>query len=294
MESKYAISVNNLSKHFGELVALDNVSMQLEPGLIYGLLGPNGAGKTTFIRLLTGATKATKGSLSLLGLDPQKDKPALRDNLGYMPQLPALYDDLSPRENIRFFGRAHSVKNLNDRVDEVIAFVSLSDRADDQTYKFSGGMKQRVSLACALVHKPDILLLDEPTTGIDPQLRETFWRHFRQLANDGVTLIISTHQMDEALYCDNLAILHRGELLARDTPKNILWDNQATVRVWQGDKMEEMTISNYPDNLPKQLTRFGLNQNITRIEIEEDTLETVILGMINDKQAELHKESADV
>jgi ABC-2 type transport system ATP-binding protein len=258
------------------------------------LLGPNGAGKTTFIRLLTGAIKPTSGNLSVLELSPQKDKRLLRSKIGYMPQSPALYDDLSPQENIHFFGRPHPIKNLDRRVDEVIEFVGLSERARDPIYKFSGGMKQRVSLACALVHQPDILLLDEPTTGIDPKLRETFWEHFRELAASGITLLVSTHQMDEALFCDRLAILHAGDLLADDSPRHLLWDSQATIKISRGRKVEEHKVSNYPVQLPKDLQRYGLDKSISRIEIEEDTLEAVVLRMISDREGKLSEEAGNV
>lgn len=293
MESSSAIYTHNLSKNFGPVQALKGVSLQVETGVIYGLLGPNGAGKTTFIRLLTGATKPGSGNLSVLGLSPQKDKRALRNKIGYMPQSLALYDDLSPRENIRFFGRAHSIENLNRRVDEVIEFVGLSDRSRDPIYKFSGGMKQRVSLACALVHQPDILFLDEPTTGIDPKLRQTFWEHFRELAASGVTLLVSTHQMDEALYCDRLAILYSGTLLADDSPKQLLWNSQASLKIWRGQQVEEQTLSNYPEQLPKELQRHGLDKTISRIEINEDTLEDIILRMIDERSAELGEEDGN-
>lgn len=293
MDSNSAINTQNLSKNFGPVQALKDITLQVEPGLIYGLLGPNGAGKTTFIRLLTGAIKSTSGNLSVLSLSPQKDKRALRNKIGYMPQTIALYDDLSPRENIRFFGRAHSIKNLDRRVDEVIEFVGLSDRARDPIYKFSGGMKQRVSLACALVHQPDILFLDEPTTGIDPKLRQTFWEHFRKLAASGVTILVSTHQMDEALYCDRLAILHSGTLLADESPKHLLWNNQATLKIWRGDQVEEQSISNYPEQLPTELQRYGLDKAISRIEINEDTLEAVVLRMINERSAKSGEEDGN-
>lgn len=294
MENNSAINTHNLSKNFGPVQALKDLTLQVEPGVIYGLLGPNGAGKTTFIRLLTGATKPTSGDLSVLGLIPQKDKRALRKKIGYMPQTPALYDDLSPRENIRFFGRAYPIKNLARRVDEVIEFVGLSERARDPIYKFSGGMKQRLSLACTLVHQPEILLLDEPTTGIDPKLRETFWNHFRDLAANGVTLVISTHQMDEAMYCDRLAVLHQGRVLADDSPRQLLWGNQARLKIWRDGQLEEHTVSDYPQQLPKDLQRYGLDKSISRIEIEEDTLEAVVLRMINDREGQLSEEAGNV
>ncbi|MCH7662451.1 MAG: ABC transporter ATP-binding protein [Chloroflexi bacterium] len=285
-----SIRADNLMKKFGSVQALKGVGLEIEQGMIYGLLGSNGAGKTTFIRLLTAAIKPSSGSLSVLGLNPQKDKRALRGKIGYMPQAPALYDDLSPVENIDFFGRAHSIENLSKRVDEVIEFVGLTWRARDPVYKFSGGMKQRVSLACALVHKPQILLLDEPTTGIDPKQREMFWKHFRELAASGITLIVSTHQMDEALYCDRLGILHEGRLLADDSPQQLLWSGQTKLKIWRGGQVEERRLSNYPEQLPTELQRYGLDNTISRIEIDEDTLETVVLRMINEREAQSAEE----
>lgn len=213
-----AVEVRGLRKDFGEVQALKGVDLSIERGQIFGLLGPNGAGKTTLIRLLTGSIKPTDGRISLLGLDPIKQKAQVRRQIGYMPQNPALYDDLSPRENIRFFGKANHSENLGLGVEKVIEFVGLSERANDAVYTLSGGMKQRVSLACALVNEPQVLLLDEPTSGIDPKLREAFWKHFYELAGRGVTVLVSTHQMDEAMYCDRLAILNKGTLLADDPP----------------------------------------------------------------------------
>jgi ABC-2 type transport system ATP-binding protein len=284
MNESAAIVILNLDKYFGKQKALKNLNLSIPKGQIYGLLGPNGAGKTTLIRLLIGATKPTNGNLSVLGFDPTNQKTKVRNLIGYMPQMPALYDDLTAHENIRFFSFAHRNENYLKRIDEVIDFVGLRKRAHDQVYKFSGGMKQRVSLACALVHQPKILFLDEPTTGIDPKLREAFWQHFRELTRQGVTIVVSTHQMSEAMYCDRLAILHEGVLLADEPPRQLLWKKKARIKIHRGNKSGEKQISNYPDQLPKLLQQFGLDPTIRRIEIEEETLETVVLGMINEHE----------
>lgn len=285
MANPASIKIKDLYKDFGDVQALKDISLDIGGGQIYGLLGPNGAGKTTLIRLLIGATKPSKGEISVLGLDPIKQKDALRQKIGYMPQTPALYEDLSARDNIRFFGRAHQGGDLSQRVDQVLDFVGLQRRADDPIYQFSGGMKQRISLACALVHQPQMLFLDEPTSGIDPQLRAAFWQHFRELSNDEVTIIVSTHQMDEALYCDNLAILHRGALLADNAPRKLLWQNRAKIKIWRGSKVSERMVVNYPEALPQMLQRDGLDPGIRRIEIEEESLETVILRMIDEQHS---------
>jgi ABC-2 type transport system ATP-binding protein len=286
MENNAAIQAQELSKDFGVVKALDAVDLTVAAGQIFGLLGPNGAGKTTLIRSLVGATKPTGGHIRLLGLDPLKDKARLRRKIGYMPQSPALYDDLSPAENIRFFGRGQGLQNVRERVAEVIDFVGLSARAEHPVHTLSGGMKQRVSLACALVNNPEVLFLDEPTAGVDPKLRESFWRHFRALADRGVLVIVSTHLMDDAMVADRLAVLSGGRILAEDTPRNLLWENRATVRIWRGADAEEHVLAQYPDALPNVLQKDGLNPAITRIEINEEGLEQVVLRLVHQADAE--------
>lgn len=279
-----SISISHLQKKFGRLQAIQDLTLQITSGQIYGLLGPNGAGKTTLIRMLIGATKPTSGRMSVLGFNPTRQKHQIRKLIGYMPQSAALYEDLSARENIRFFGFPHRSQQFNKYVDQIIDFVGLSQRANDPIYKFSGGMKQRVSLACALVHQPKLLLLDEPTTGIDPKLRQSFWQHFRDLTQQGVTILVSTHQMSEAMYCDRLAIMHEGVLLADQAPRQLLWEKKATIRLRRGKTAGEKVVSDYPTRLPRVLRQFGLDPTIERIEIEEETLEEVVLEMIRDHE----------
>jgi len=276
-----AIVIDGLHKQYGRIEALRGVSLNVRRGEIFGLLGANGAGKSTLIGVLVGSSRPSAGTATVLGLNPVSQARTLRHQVGFMPQAPALYEDLSPRDNIRFFGRAHGLDNLECRIDDILTFTNLRDREHDLVYGFSGGMKQRVSLACALVHRPALLLLDEPSAGIDPKLREAFWHHFRELASTGVTLLISTHQMDEALQCDRLAIMRNGVVLACDTPKNLLRGGRSVVRVWRDDQAEVQTITQYPEQLPLLLQRYGLDPAIRRIEIEEDTLETVVLDLID-------------
>lgn len=205
------VETKALHKHFGPIRAVDGLDLAVRAGEIYGLLGPNGSGKTTLIRLLTGLLKPTSGGATILGQAmPSK---AILAQVGYMTQASALYEDLTLRENIAFF--AEMCGGVSQaRVGEVIALVDLEDRADSLVRTLSGGMKQRTSLACALVHRPQLLLLDEPTVGIDPQLRVTFWSYFRRLADERVTLIVSSHVMDEAERCDRLGFMRQGRLLA--------------------------------------------------------------------------------
>ncbi len=281
-----AIHIQDLHKHYGDVRALKGVNFQVGEGEIFGVLGANGAGKTTMIRILVGATRVTQGAVEVMGLHPIKDKRELRRQIGYMPQQPALYEDLSPRQNLRFFAQAHDIgATLNAQIDEVLEFVDLTERADDPVYGFSGGMKQRVSLACALVHQPRILFLDEPTAGVDPQLREAFWQHFRDLADGGTTIVVSTHQMDEAMHCDQLGIMRAGKVLAYDHPKVIMQMGSTRVKIWQGDEVIEETVTQYAEQLPMLLEKYGLT-NVSRIEVEEDSLETIVLNLINQNRKE--------
>ncbi len=205
------VETRNLTKRFGPIQALVELDLAVYSGEIYGLLGPNGSGKTTLMRLLIGLLKPTAGQASVLGRS-MPDK-AILSQVGYMPQAGALYDDLTVRENIAFFATmCGGVERA--WVDEVLALVDLEERATSLVRTLSGGMRQRTSLGCALVHRPPLLLLDEPTVGVDPQLRATFWQHFRRLAAEGSTLVVSSHVMDEAGRCDRLGFIRQGRLLA--------------------------------------------------------------------------------
>lgn len=214
-----AMEVKNLVKSFGHMRAVDGLSLAVRPGEIYGLLGPNGSGKTTLIRLITGLLKPAAGIVTVLG-QRMPDKRALAA-VGYMTQAGALYEDLTVRENITFFARMCGGVT-RDRVGEMLALVELQDRAGSLVRQLSGGMKQRVSLACALVHRPRLLLLDEPTVGVDPQLRVSFWEYFQRLAGEGAALLVSSHVMDEAARCHRLGLIRQGRLLAEGTPPDLL------------------------------------------------------------------------
>ena len=208
------VETQALSKHFGPIRAVDGLDLAVQAGEIYGLLGPNGSGKTTLIRLLIGLFKPTSGRAGILGQAmPNK---AILSKVGYMTQASALYDDLTVEDNLAFFAEMCGlpVASIRTRIAEVLELVNLQDRANSLVRTLSGGMKQRTSLACALVHQPRLLLLDEPTVGVDPQLRVTFWAYFRRLADSGVTLIVSSHVMDEAERCDRLGFIRNGKLLA--------------------------------------------------------------------------------
>lgn len=216
-----AIAVNNLAFNYGSLKVIDDMSMEIQSGTSYGLLGPNGAGKTTLIRLMVGLLKPASGSIKCLGKAPSPSNARL---IGYMPQLPALYSELSVEQNIDFFARIYGLKNRKERsqrVDEVIKVVDLWPKRKTQIVNLSGGMKQRVSLACAIVHQPPLIFLDEPTVGLDPELRVHFWEYFTNLTKAGHTLIISSHTFDDAAHCQQLAFLRLGQVVAIGTPAEL-------------------------------------------------------------------------
>lgn len=216
-----AISINGLEFAYGNTPILKGIDLEIPRGVAFGVLGANGAGKTTFVRLLIGRLKAIGGSAKIFGKHPGPD---LADSVGYMPQLNALYESLSVRENLDFFARMLGLANGDMRENAVaraMDLVGLSDRADSVMAELSGGMRQRVSLGAALVHEPDLLLLDEPTVGLDPELRATFWQHFKEMTDSGTTIVISSHTMDDAAHCDTLGFMRDGKFIATGTPDEL-------------------------------------------------------------------------
>jgi ABC-2 type transport system ATP-binding protein len=216
MSDSWAVDVQNVSKSFGDVKALDGVTLRVKQGEIYGLLGPNGAGKTTLIRLFVGLVEPNAGTVMVLG--QRMPNVAMLSHVGYMTQTAALYPGLSVEENVRFFA---AINDAEEGVKDVLELVKLYDRRDSVVSTVSGGMRQRCSLACALVHKPRLLLLDEPTVGVDPQLRVELWEDFRKMAAAGTTIIVSSHVMDEAERCQRLGLIQYGRLLAEGTPDEI-------------------------------------------------------------------------
>jgi len=216
-----AIAIDKLAFNYGKLRVIDDLSLEIPTGTSFGLLGPNGSGKTTLIRLLVGLLKPASGNIQCLGKSPS---PANAKSRGYMPQLPSLYTELTVKKNIDFFARIYGLKDRKqreERVDEVIKLVDLWDKRKTQVMKLSGGMKQRVSMGCAIVHSPPLIFLDEPTVGLDPDVRVTFWNFFESLAREGTTLIISSHTMDDAAHCQKLVFLRQGKVIALGTPDEL-------------------------------------------------------------------------
>jgi ABC-2 type transport system ATP-binding protein len=231
-ESVVQIQATNLRKTYGEVVAVDQLSLEVFRGEAFGLLGPNGAGKTTTIHMLTGILRPDAGQVTLGESDPAN--PAARRNLGVAPQQEALYGELTGAENLRFFGRMYGLrgKHLAERVAWALEFVGLTDRGRDYAETYSGGMRQRLNVACALVHDPAILFLDEPTVGIDPQSRNHLLDSIASLAREGRTILYTTHYMEEAQrLCKRVGIIDKGKLVALDTVENLIARHGGSSRV---------------------------------------------------------------
>lgn len=221
MSEEIIVFVKDLTQQFGKNVILNNISLAVEKGEIVGLLGPSGSGKTTLIKAIVGMNEPSKGIVKVF----ETKMPSLKvvSEIGYMAQADALYEDLNAYDNLLFFASLYGMrgKTARDRADEVLDFVDLKDSGKKYVRNFSGGMKRRLSLAIALIHNPKLLILDEPTVGIDPVLRREFWKEFEELRAKGVTIIITTHAMDEAEKCDRLALIREGRIIALGTPQQL-------------------------------------------------------------------------
>lgn len=216
----HAIEVENLTKRFGKFTAVDNVSFTVKQGEIFGFLGANGAGKSTTIRMLIGLLQPTSGTARVGGYDIVKQTNLVKLNIGYMSQRFSLYDDLTVEQNIRFYGGVYGLKNLQleDRMRWVLKMADLEGRESSLTKTLAGGWKQRLALGCAILHQPKIVFLDEPTGGVDPISRRNFWELINQLSSEGITVLVTTHFLDEAEYCNDIILINAGKLIASGSP----------------------------------------------------------------------------
>jgi ABC-2 type transport system ATP-binding protein len=225
------IVVDHLTRRFGEFVAVNDISFEVQPGEVVGYLGPNGSGKTTTFRMLLGLLAPSKGRASVLGFDVHREAEQVRARVGYMSQKFAIYDDLTVWENLQFYGGVYGITD-KARIEETITLVGLTDHKKTITRDLSGGWRQRLALGISLVHSPRLLFLDEPTSGVDPTARRAFWDLIYELSATGVTILVTTHYMDEAEYCNRVGMMRAGNLLALDTPM-ALKENFVPGVIWE-------------------------------------------------------------
>lgn len=259
MSTDYAVEVHELTRKFGDFVAVDRVSLSVETGQVFGFLGPNGAGKSTTIRMLCGLLLPSSGSGRVAGFDIMSESETIKRHIGYMSQKFSLYDDLSVEENIDFFSGIYNVPRARrtERKDWVLDMAGLADKRDSLTRSLAGGWKQRLALGCAVLHEPPILFLDEPTSGVDPLSRRQFWDLIAQMSHRGTTVFVTTHYMEEAEYCDELALISRGRMIAKGTPaelKTIIPEDILEIRVERPfEALEQLEDS----GLVKEVALFG-------------------------------------
>lgn len=215
------IEITSLKKTYGETLAVNSIDLSIPEGEMFGLVGPDGAGKTTTMRILCGLTKPTSGSVTIFNKELSKAKKDIQNNIGYLSQKFSLYGDLTVDENIRFFANIHNVRHFEERRDELLELMRLIKFRDRFADKLSGGMKQKLALACSLIHKPKILFLDEPTTGVDPVSRRDFWKILSKLQADGITILLTTPYLDEAERCNRIGLMNRGEIIALGKPQEV-------------------------------------------------------------------------
>ena len=223
MNTRPAILANSLTKRFGDFTAVDDINFEVYPGEIFGFLGPNGSGKTTSIRMMLGLMKPTSGEVDVLGMKVDGDTAKIRPRVGYMSQRFSLYNDLTVLQNLNFYGAAYGLKNaeLGERIQNALEMAGLEGREDAKTKDLSGGWRQRLALSAAILHRPEVLFLDEPTAGVDPVSRRAFWDLLYKLIAEGITVFVTTHYMDEAEHCHRLAFIQRGKIIAYGSPAEI-------------------------------------------------------------------------
>ena len=297
------LEVSGLTKQFGTFTAVDNVSFTVQPGEVIGYLGPNGSGKTTTIRMLCGLLTPTHGTAKIMGVDVVKNPEGIKPHIGYMSQKFSLYDDLTVQENLEFYAGVYGIpeKEEKDRIQAVIKMAGLDGRQNQFTSELSGGWRQRLALGSAMLHRPPLLFLDEPTSGVDPVARREFWDLIYQFAAQGTTVFITTHYMDEAEHCNRVGFMYRSKLMAFDSPRALkdtylhgaAWDLAATPLLEAVERLSEMagvaqaslhgdrahviidTSVWTPDQLTRALAEKGVT--VTATETVDSTLEDVFI-----------------
>lgn len=270
MDYTNAIIAEGLSKHFGSFRAVDQVSFTIPKGEIFGLLGPNGAGKTTTIRMLCGILTPTHGEATVLGYDVVHHAEQVKRSIGYMSQLFSLYNDLTVLENLRFYASIYGLRgdSLNHRADELLDLTGLRMMANERTTNLSGAWRQRLALACAIAHKPAMLFLDEATAGVDPLARKEFWDLIYQMASQGISILATTHYMDEAEYCNNIGMMYQGQLIARATPDELRAQHGGVL--FQASTKDPLKAEEILHTIPKVLDA-SLHGVLLHIRLEKES-----------------------
>lgn len=288
MQEPFAVEARDLTRTFGDFVAVDHITFEVEPGEVFGFLGPNGSGKTTTIRMLCGLLPQTSGLGKVLGYDIATQSEQIKRQIGYMSQRFSLYDDLTVQENLRFYSSVYGVvgKQARLREGELLELAGLRGREHERTSNLSGGWKQRLALICAIVHKPPIIFLDEPTGGVDPAVRRAFWDVIYDLAETGVTVFVTTHFMDEAEHCHRAGLMYAGRLVALDTPDRL---KQSVI---QGELLEleaNDAANDWQDDLSERLLQLEGVRDVSlfgaRLRILVDHAQTRSAALLASAQA---------
>ena len=262
-DAALAIDVQGLTKRYGDRSVVDHLSMQVRRGEIYGFLGPNGSGKTTSIRMMCGLLTPDEGRGHTLGLDVVREAAAIKRRVGYMTQRFGLYDDLSIRENLAFIAQVYGMDRRRERVDQALQRLGLATRAQQLAGRLSGGWKQRLALAACMLHEPELLLLDEPTAGVDPNARRDFWNEIHALAARGITVLVSTHYMDEAERCHRLGYIAYGKLVGMGTPAELQAGSGLHARVLTGEHVARWAPALEAAPAVSTVTRLGDTLRVT-------------------------------
>lgn len=256
-DERYVVDVSHITKHFGKKIAVNDLSLKIEKGEIFGFLGPNGSGKTTTIRMLCGLLTPDQGQGQCLGFDVIKETDQIKRLVGYVPQAFSLYKDLTVKENLFFIANVYEMDNYNQRIINIINDLDLKPFENRLAGKLSGGWKQRLSLAAALIHEPKLLLLDEPTAGVDPKARRDFWNYIHYLTSKGVSSLVSTHYMDEAERCNRLAYILNGHLMVEGTISKIIKQIGLISYAVKGKDLGKLTIELEKEKGVQQVMAFG-------------------------------------
>ncbi|MDP4115819.1 MAG: ABC transporter ATP-binding protein [Bacteroidota bacterium] len=303
-----AIELRNLSKSYADILAVKGISFEIKKGEMFGLVGPDGAGKTSTLRMLCGLIEPDGGTASIFDLDIIKDKKEIQNKIGYLSQKFSLYGDLTVDENIEFFANIHNVKNFQQRRNELLEFTRLTPFRKRLADQLSGGMKQKLALACSLIHKPELIFLDEPTTGVDPVSRRDFWKILSSLLKEGITIVMSTPYLDEAERCNRVALMDKGMIISLDAPQeikaaldkavieivcsnirlayNLIKENFNFEVQLFGDRLD-VIVDNYENDLKKLETLLSAN-NISIINNRKITpsLENVFIHLVKEAEKE--------